>query len=98
MAKYRLSKRADADLESIALWGMDVFGVDQTLRFLEGLKERFDQIAQTPLMFPSVDQIRSGYRRSVYKGQSIYFMIDEGGVLIVRILGRHDPVAGLSEG
>ena len=74
-----------------------MFGIDQARRYHRGLKSRFSQIAQAPLRYPRVDHVRPGYRRSVYVSHAIYYRIVEGGVLIVRILGRQDPQAGLLE-
>lgn len=95
MADYRLSRRADGDLEDIALYGIETFGIEQALRYRDGLKTRFSRIAEAPHHYPRVDHIRPGYRRSVYKSHAIYYRIDEDGVLIVRVLGRQDPETGL---
>ena len=95
MADYRLSRRADADLEEIARYGIETFGIAQARRYHEGLKARFARIADAPLRYPKVDHIRPGYRRSVYESHAIYYRIDEAGVLIVRILGQQNPEAGL---
>ena len=88
MADYRLSRRADADLEDIALYGIETFGIEQALSYRDGLKARF---AEAPHQLPGVDHIRPGYRRSVYKSHAIYDRMDEEGVLIVRVLGRQGP-------
>jgi len=44
-----------------------------------------------PLLYPDVDHIHKGYRRSVYGSHSIYYRIDPEEIVIVRILGREDP-------
>lgn len=41
MADYRLSRRADADLENIALYGIETFGINQALSYRDGLKAGF---------------------------------------------------------
>tara|TARA_R110002167_G_scaffold59894_14_gene169675 strand:+ start:753 stop:1043 length:291 start_codon:yes stop_codon:yes gene_type:complete len=95
MADYRLSKAADADLEAIALYGLQTFGLVQARRYQEGLKIRLQQIAETPMRYPSVEHIRPGYRRSVYESHANYYRIDDSGVLIGRILGQQDVDTGL---
>ena len=48
-------------------------------------------IAKTPLLYPSVDHIRKGYRRSVCGVHSIYYRIQEEHIEIMRVLGRENP-------
>lgn len=95
MARYRLSRLADADFEGIFEFGIDRFGLEQAVAYLSGLKERFEQLAEQPELYPQVDHIREGYRRSVYQSHSIYYRIELGGVLIVRILGHQNPDTAL---
>ena len=75
MANYRLSKRADADFESIYLFGLLNFGLMQADAYTDGLIERFEQIAAQPALYPAIDHIRAGYRFSVYQSHSIYLHI-----------------------
>jgi len=61
------------------------------------LINRFHKLAQEPLLYPSVNDIRSGYRRSVYKINSIYYKIEKNNdIIIVRILGQQDPYSSLN--
>ncbi|WP_227498660.1 type II toxin-antitoxin system RelE/ParE family toxin [Synechococcus sp. PCC 7336] len=54
------------------------------------MKQRFSDLGENPLLYPAVDDIRAGYRRSVCGVHSIYYRIESGGVEIIRILGRQD--------
>jgi toxin ParE1/3/4 len=91
MPDYRLSEAAKADLIVIAQYGDEHFGIVQSDRYRDKLKKRFAVIAKTPLLYPAVDHIRKGYRRSVCGVHSIYYRIDSEGVEIMRVLGRQDP-------
>ena len=91
MPDYRLSEAAKEDLIVIALYGDEHFGINQSDRYRDKLKKRFAVIADTPLLYPAVDHIREGYRRSVCGVHSIYYRIDNEGVEIMRVLGRQDP-------
>lgn len=91
MPDYRLSEAAKEDLIVIALNGDAHFGISQSDRYRDKLKKRFAVIADTPLLYPAVDHIREGYRRSVCGVHSIYYRIDNEGVEIMRVLGRQDP-------
>lgn len=91
MRKYRLSKRAEYDLAAIANYGDEHFGFEQSDRYREQLKQRFSILAEQPQLYPAVDHIRSGYRRSVCGAHSIYYRVGEDGVEIVRVLKHQDP-------
>lgn len=52
--------------------------------------DQFELIAEQPFLFPSVDFIRQGYRRSVCGADSIYFRIENDTVEIMAIIGRQD--------
>lgn len=90
MVTYRLSERADKDLESIYLYGLVNFGQHQADAYADGMEARFEQIGSQPLSYPAVDHIRPGYRCSVYGRHSIYFRFESRLVIIVRILHRQD--------
>lgn len=97
MARYRLTHAADEDFERIFEFGIDQFGVEQALDYQTGMMTRFEQMAAQPELYQAVDHIRPGYRRSVYQAHAIYYKIDEGFVLIVRILGRENPETSLPD-
>ena len=71
--------------------GMSISALSQSDRYRDKLKKRFSVIADTPLLYPTVDHIRKGYRRSVCGVHSIYYQTDSEGVEIMRVLGRQDP-------
>ena len=90
MCSYRLTERAKEDLIGIAQYGDEHFGVAQSNRYRDQLKQRFSILAETPLLYPAVDHIRQDYRRSVCGVHSIYYRIEGDTVEIVRVLGRQD--------
>ncbi len=53
--------------------------------------ERFEQLAEQPLQYPAVDEIRLGYRRSVCGVDNIYYHISSGNIVeIMAIIGQQD--------
>ena len=58
--------------------------------YFDGFFECFDQTAQNPFEFESVDYIKEGYRRCVYRRDSIYYRIRNGDVEIMTIIGKQD--------
>ena len=92
MARYSLTNQADADFQAIFEYGIDRFGLQQAEKYQREMIQRFQEVARNPLHYPSVaEEIREGYRRSVFNAHSIYFRIDdEQSILIVRILGMQN--------
>jgi toxin ParE1/3/4 len=95
MPKFRLAETARQDLIDIAQYGDERFGIRQSDRYRDQLKQRFQLLAARPLFYPAVDHIRTGYRRSVCGVHSIYYRIDGDAVEIMRILGRQDPAQNI---
>jgi toxin ParE1/3/4 len=89
--KYRLAKRAEDDLIAIAQYGDEHFGVAQSNRYRNKLKQRFAVLAEQPRLYPAVEHIRPGYHRSVCGAHSIYYCVEADGVEIIRILKHQDP-------
>lgn len=97
MAIYKLSRTADTDFESIFIYGVLTFGLQQADSYAQGMQARFEQLAQKPYLYPAIDHIRQGYRLSVYHSHSIYYYIDSDSVVIGRILRSQDVGRALAE-
>ena len=95
MGRYELSEAAAFDFENIFDFGIDRFGLAQALEYQQGMAKRFAELAEQPKLYPAVDDIRAGYRRSVYTSHSIYYQVEPTRVFIVRILGQQDPKKAL---
>ena len=90
MATYRLSENAKEDLRRIYRRGLREYGEAQADEYYNALFDRFEEIAEQPFLYPAVDDIREGYRRSVCGVDSIYYRIEGGTVEIMAIIGRQD--------
>ena len=90
MASYRLSPDAEADLGRIWLYGLERWGAEAADRYHAAFFRHFEQLAAQPLLYPAVDDIREGYRRSVCGRDSVYYRIGSGTVEIMAIIGRQD--------
>lgn len=91
MGSYKLSKNARTDLKRIWLYGVKTHGYQKADQYHQGLLDRFALIAEQPYLYQAVDDIRAGYRRSVYGTDSIYYRINGGIVEIMAILGYQAP-------
>lgn len=96
MGHYELSEAAALDFEDIFDFGIDTFGLAQALEYQQGMTKRFAELAEQPKLYPIVDDIRIGYRRSVYISHSIYYRTEPTRVFIVRILGQQDVKKALT--
>ena len=90
MPDYWLTQAADEDLISIEQFGYEKFGVEQSNRYREKLKHHFSLLAEWPELYPAVDHLHPGYRRSVCGSHSIFYRILGEDVEIVRILNRQN--------
>lgn len=90
MGNYQLSNTAQNDLEDIFFYGMELFGIEQALRHKNGIEAQFEQMAKAPLLYQKLDEPLQKYRRCTYKGHSIYYLIEEQSIFIVRILKQQD--------
>ncbi len=76
---------------------MEQFGIEQSALYRDKLKQRFLELTEAPLMYPAVDDIREGYRRSVCGVHSIYYRIHADYVEIMRVLGRQSATSEIAE-
>lgn len=90
MENYRLSENAKLDLKRIYLYGLRLYGEEQADKYFNDFFEKFEQIAEQPLLFPAVDEIRPGYRRCICGIDNIYFRISGQMVEIMAIIGQQD--------
>lgn len=91
MGSYKLSPEADNDLNVIWLFGLERFGEVQADKFYYELLAQCRAIADNPKHYPATDEIRAGYRRSVYQNHSIFYREISDFVEIMRIYGQQDP-------
>ena len=91
MARYRLSNIAKEDLLAIARWGDEHHGVERSNQYRDTLKAHFALLAENSLLYPAVEHIRPGYRRSVCGVHSVYYRIDGEIVEIMSVLRAQDP-------
>jgi len=90
MGGYKLTEDAKNDLRRIYRYGVREFGETRADLYYDALFQRFEEIADNPCLYQTVDHIRRGYRRSVCGVDNIFYRIVGDTVEIVAILGRQD--------
>lgn len=92
MSKFTVSKAANTDIRSIARYTQDTWGRDQRRRYLKGLNEKFEVLAAMPEMAVERRDFRLPVRIHHYEKHLIIYVINDGGILIVRVLHQSQDV------
>ena len=89
---YNLRPKARLDLQDIYSWGREQFGERQAEFYLFEIFDHLDLIKDKPGLFPQVNNYHAGLRRCPIGAHSIYYIIEEDEISVVRIIGRQDPI------
>lgn len=92
MTKYvlALSEEADQDLDNLYEEGIIKWGNAQADKYYDAILERFDVLCDTPYIYPAVDDIRQGYRRTVCGKHSIFYRLFGNTVEIMALVKYED--------
>ncbi len=82
MSAFRVTPRAQRDLDSIADYTLDNWGERQTEKYLSELEQRFSWLAQHPKAGRARDEIGQGYR-SYPHGAHIIFHVSIGADIAI---------------
>jgi toxin ParE1/3/4 len=92
MAIYKLTNRAEIEIENIYEYSIVNFGLQVAQGYLLGLHDCFDLLAEHQSFGTDYGFIEPGLLRYEYRSHSIYYRLTEDGILIVRVLGdKQDP-------
>ena len=86
MAAFRFSRRAEADLLSIADYTLRTWGSAQAARYLGELEVCCQMLVGNPALGRLCEDVRSGLRRLEHGKHVLFYRQERGGVLISRIL------------
>ena len=86
MVVYRLSRRADDDLDAIYEYTTVNFGSEQARSYLIGLHDRFEELAALPALGRNAERLAPGLRRYPYRSHVVFYVPEGESVLIVRVL------------
>jgi toxin ParE1/3/4 len=86
MAEYRLSPKAQRDLEGIFDYTAEQWSLPQALRYTDLIEATCAKLAKAPLLSQDCSLIRPGYRRRSVEQHAIYFRQTSYGIAIIRIL------------
>lgn len=93
MAEYRLSPRAQRDLDAIFDYTVAHWDMSRALRYTDLVEAACADLAQAPQRGQGCADIRPGYRRRTVEQHVIYFRPTSYGIAVVRILHQRMDVA-----
>jgi len=86
MAEYRLSSQAKADLDEIANYTIEKYGIEQARCYRDGLESCFQTLADTPMIGRSAAAFAPVLRRYEIQSHIVFYRPEEPGAFIVRVL------------
>jgi toxin ParE1/3/4 len=86
MAEYRLSPRAQRDLDGVFEYTVAQWGLPQALRYIDLVEAACAGLAEAPQQAQNCANIRPGYRRRSVENHIIYFRPTSYGIAIIRIM------------
>jgi toxin ParE1/3/4 len=89
---YVLSEQAKEQLKEIYKQGYINFGEQQAESYFTALCNRFDAIVQQPFLYPTIDNICNGYRRSICGKHSIFYKVTDTAIEIIAILRSQNTI------
>ena len=93
MAEYRLSPRAQRDLEAIFDYTAARWGLPQAIRYTDLIEAACADLAEAPQRAQGCAHIRPGYRRRSVEQHVIYFRPTSYGIAVIRILHQRMDAA-----
>lgn len=86
MAEYRLSPRAQRDLDGIFDRTVKRWDLAQAIRYTDLIEVACARLAAAPRQSQDCSAIRPGYRRKSVELHVIYFRETDYGIAVIRIL------------
>jgi len=81
-----ISRKAEADVDQIADYTTETWGLAQTDRYLSQLEDSFQFLAQNSLVGRSCEAIWAGLYRFEVGKHVVFYQLEPGGILVVRVL------------
>jgi toxin ParE1/3/4 len=86
VASFRFSRRAEADLLSVADYTLRTWGEDQAIRYIDDLESCCQMLGDNPALGRVGDDVRPGLRRMEHGRHVVFYRETAGGILVSRIL------------
>ncbi len=94
MVRYKIQAKANIDIDEIYAEGIETWGLNQAKRYLLGLHERFEFLADNPNIGINSDELAPNLQRFRYGRHVVFFVNTHTGIMIVRVLGEEMDFEG----
>ena len=88
MASFYFSRRAEADLQSIADYTLRTWGKAQAERYISELEVCCQTLADNPALGRACNEVRVGLRRLEHNKHVLFYRQVRGGICVSRVLHR----------
>lgn len=85
---YKLSRKAEQDLNLLYHYSAEQFGDGQAEQYLLELEQAFLRLVDFPLLGKEAEYLRPNLRSYVHRSHTIYYKSNQSGILIVRVLDQ----------
>ena len=92
---YTKSRRTDQDIKKLTERSMTDFGELQTDKYLSGLEETLQLLADNPGLGRPCDYLRKSCQRHAYQSHIIFYRNRKSDIFITRIIHRNRDVKQL---
>jgi len=89
VASYVLSHRAAHDVQEIADYGFEQFGIAKAREYGDGLEKCFGHLATSPAIGLAADELSAGLRRYKYESHWVFYLEEGSGIRVVRVLQKN---------
>lgn len=86
MSRYRLTPRAQSDIEEIWDYTASRWDAEQAETYIRQIKAAIEVVAADPRRGRACDEVRAGYRKYPAGSHVLFYRTTPNGVNIVRIL------------
>lgn len=99
MKGYILSPAAQADLGDIWDYSARQWGEEQANRYILGMRDACEALADDSKQGRAIDDIRPGYRKLAVASHFLFYRITDAGMIdIIRILHQRMDIASRLQG
>lgn len=85
MTSFRLTPRALADLDAIADYTLEKWGAAQMESYLRALDDRFQRLADNPMLGRERNNVGRGYRSFRQGAHLIFYLVLENEIQIIGV-------------
>ncbi len=86
MRTYKFAEAAETDVNSIVENKIQKWGVAQAGKYIDGLEQHAQMLADAPQLAKLVNQVAEGLKAFPYQSHIIYFIEAPHGITVARVL------------